>query len=302
MSRARLLTDYLAPGRSYRYGSDHRCQRAELHLPAGRGPHPVVVTIHGGSWAAGVTKVVMRGLARDLTRRGYAVWNIEYRRIGRGQGGGWPLTFVAAPAAIAPLAPLAAPLALHRVTFFGHSAGGHLALWAASRARLPDGALGAAPRVEPVAAVSAAGVNDLAQSYGEAPGGAVGALMGGGPDDLPERYAVGDPPALAPLAIPVLLVHGTDDSTVSVRRSRNYAQAATARGANVELIEIPGEAGAHRSHVFPDSASWAAVAHWLAEQQTANGDETAGVGAGGVSARAEAMRGRPGAERVETAS
>ena len=63
MSRARLLTDCLAPGRSYRYGSEHRCQRAELHLPAGAGPHPVVVTIHGGSWSAGYGKIVMRGLA-----------------------------------------------------------------------------------------------------------------------------------------------------------------------------------------------------------------------------------------------
>jgi acetyl esterase/lipase len=302
MPRKRLLLDFLTPGRSHRYGFDHRCQRAELHLPGGPGPHPVVVTVHGGAWKAGFSKRVMRALARDLVRRGYAVWNIEYRRLGRGQDGGWPLTFVDVAAAIDHLAGVTAPLDLGRVTFYGHSAGGHLALWAASRGRLPDGALGAAPRVEPVAAVSAAGVNDLAQSYGEAPGGAVGALMGGGPDDLPERYAVGDPLALAPLAIPVLLVHGTDDSTVSVRRSRNYAQAATARGANVELIEIPGEAGAHRSHVFPDSASWAAVTHWLAEQQTANGDETADVGAGGVSARAEAMRGQPGAERVETAS
>src|ERR1019366_7529137 len=100
MSRARLLLDFLTPGRSVRYGSDHRCQRAELHLPAGAGPHPVVVTIHGGSWAAGVSKPVMRALAGDLTRRGQAVWNIEYRRIGRGQGGGWPLTFVDVSAAI----------------------------------------------------------------------------------------------------------------------------------------------------------------------------------------------------------
>jgi acetyl esterase/lipase len=276
MSRARLLTDYLAPGRSYRYGSDHRCQRAELHLPAGRGPHPVVVTIHGGSWAAGVTKVVMRGLARDLARRGYAAWNIEYRRVGRGQGGGWPLTFVDVAAAIDHLHSVAAPLDLDQVTVYGHSAGGQLALWAASRSRLLDGAPGAGPRIEPVAAVSAAGVNDLAQTYRDAPGGAVGALMGDGPDDVPERYAIADPIALLPLAIPVLLVHGTDDATVSVRRSRNYAQAARARGGAAELLEIPGEAGRHRSHVFADGESWALVRRWLDErrQQTRAGERT----------------------------
>ena len=267
MSRARLLTDYLAPGRSYRYGSDHRCQRAELHLPAGRGPHPIVVTIHGGSWSTGVTKVVMRGLARDLTRRGYAAWNIEYRRIGRGEGGGWPLTFVDVAAAIDHLRAVAAPLDLDQVTFYGHSAGGQLALWAASRGRLPDGAPGARPQIEPVAAVSAAGVNDLAQAYRDAPGGAVGWLMGGGPDEVPERYSVADPIALLPLAIPVLLVHGTDDATVSVRRSRNYAQAARARGGAAELLEIPGEAGRHRSHIFADGASWALVRRWLDERR-----------------------------------
>ena len=111
--------------------------------------------------------------------------------------------------------------------------------------------------------MSAAGVNDLAQTYREAPGGAVGRLMGGGPDELPDRYALADPIALVPLAIPVLLVHGSDDATVSVRRSRNYAEAARARGASVELVEIPGEAGSHRSHVFSGSASFAAVLGWL---------------------------------------
>jgi acetyl esterase/lipase len=269
MSRARLLLDFLTPGRSVRYGSDHRCQRAELHLPAGTGPHPVVVTIHGGSWAVGFSKRVMRALAGDLARRGYAVWNIEYRRMGRGQGGGWPLTFVDVGAAIDHLRAVAAPLDLDRVTVLGHSAGGQLALWAASRRHLPEGAPGANPRIEPVAAVSAAGVNDLAQTYRDAPRGAVAALMGGGPDELPERYAIADPMALLPLAIPVLLVHGTDDATVSVRRSRNYAREARALGAPVELIEIPGEAGGHRSHVFPDSESWAAVSGWLEAQRRA---------------------------------
>jgi len=263
VSRARLLLDVLAPARSYRYGFEHRCQRADLHLPAGAGPHPVVVAIHGGSWMAGYGKIVMRGLAGDLVRRGYAVWNIEYRRIGRGQGGGWPHTFLDVAAAVDHLATVAAPLALDRVTVLGHSAGGQLALWAAGRGRLPAGAPGCAPRIEPTAAISAAGVNDLAQTYREAPHGVVGVLMGGGPDAWPDRYAVADPVALVPLPLPVLLVHGSDDVTVSVRRSRHYAQAARAHGGQVELIEIAGAAGSHRSHVDPRSASWAAITSWL---------------------------------------
>jgi len=263
MPRSRLLLDFATPGRSHRYGSEHRCQRAELHLPRGGGPHPVTVTIHGGSWTVGYGKVVMRALAGDLVRRGQAVWNIEYRRLGGGQGGGWPATFTDVAAAIDHLATLPAPLDLGRVTVLGHSAGGQLALWAASRGRLPAGAPGSGPRVEAVAAVSAAGVNDLAQSWREVPAGAVGALMGGGPDEVPERYAVADPIALVPLAIPVLLVHGSEDRTVSVRRSRNYARAARGAGGRVELAEIAGEAGAHRNHVFPSGPAWAAVTDWL---------------------------------------
>jgi acetyl esterase/lipase len=263
MPRTRLLLDFLTPGQSHRYGDAHRCQRAELHLPPGPGPHPVVVTIHGGSWSAGVSKPVMRGLAASLVRQGYAAWNIEYRRIGRGQNGGWPATFEDVAAAIDHLDRLTAPLDLDDVTIYGHSAGGHLALWAASRGRLPAGAPGAGPRVAARSVVSAAGVCDLAQSCRETPGGVVGLLMGGGPDDVPERYAVADPIALVPPPAAVLLVHGTDDVTVSVRRSRNYAAAARAAGTEVELHEIAGDAGRHRSHILPASASWAAVTRWL---------------------------------------
>jgi acetyl esterase/lipase len=268
VSRARLLLDFVTPRRAYRYGVEHRCQRADLHLPAGAGPHPVVVTIHGGGWRARWGKIVMRGLAGDLARRGYAVWNVEYRRIGRGEGGGWPATFLDVAAAIDHLANVAEPLDLDRVTFLGHSAGGQLALWAAGRGALPRGAPGAAPVVEAAAAISAAGVDDLAQTYREAPHGIVGVLMGGGPDERPERYAIADPLAHVPLPLPVLLVHGTDDATVSVRRSRNYLAAARALGGDVELIEIAGAAGSHRSHVDPASASWAAITRWLARRGT----------------------------------
>jgi acetyl esterase/lipase len=232
----------------------------------------VVVTIHGGSWAAGYSKIVMRGIGGDLVRRGWAVWNIEYRRVGRGQGGGWPATFADVGAAIDHLGLVDAPLALDQVTLLGHSAGGQLALWAGGRESLPVDAPGANPSIMPIAAISQAGVNDLATAYRETQGGAVGWLMGGSPDAFPERYAIGDPIARVPLAIPVLLVHGTDDTTVSVRRSRNYAAAARAAGGDVELVEIAGEDGAHRRHVDPDGVAWAAVTGWL--------EETARVGAG----------------------
>ena len=264
LARARAVLALAAPHRTHRYGEAHRCQVADLHLPRTGGRHPVLVTIHGGSWSVGYGRIVMRALAADATRRGYAAWNIEYRRIGRNQGGGWPVTFEDVAAAVDHLTVLRAPLDLTRVAIAGHSAGGQLALWAAGRAALAPTDPGAGPRIEPVAAVSAAGMNDLAGAWRDHPRGIVGTLLGGGPDEVPERYAVADPIAQVPLALPVLLVHGTDDATVSVRRSRDYAQAALERGGQVDLVEIPGPAGAHRKHIDPTGESWNAITAWLA--------------------------------------
>lgn len=265
MSRLRLLLDVLTPRRSYPYGGA-QSQRAELWLPGGPGPHPVVVAIHGGSWQAGYSKVVMRGVAGDLARRGFAVWNIEYRRVGRGQGGGWPATFADVASAIDALDGLAAPLDLEHVTLLGHSAGATLALWAGGRATLPADAPGASPRIQPAAVVAQAAPADLAGIYRATfpDGGAVGVLMGGSPDGFPERYARADPIGLVPIPVPVLLIHGTEDAIVSVLHSRHYAQAARAAGGEVELVEIEGAAdGRHRAHVDPDSRAWAVVAGWL---------------------------------------
>ncbi len=159
MARMRLILDVLAPRQRHRYGP-HRSQRADLYLPRRARPHPVMVLIHGGSWQVRYGKIVMRGLAGDLMRRGWAVWNIEYRRVG--DGGGWPATFEDVAAAIDHLATLDAPVDLERVSILGHSAGGHLALWAAGRAKLPPGSAGYARRHHRVRRViSQAGVCDL---------------------------------------------------------------------------------------------------------------------------------------------
>jgi acetyl esterase/lipase len=260
---ARLILDFLSHGRSHRYGP-HASQRADLYMPSGLGPHPVIVLIHGGSWQKRYGKVFTRGLAGDLLRRGFAVWNIEYRRVGA--GGGWPNTFADVAAAIDQLATLEDPrLDLERVTFIGHSAGGHLALWAAGRPNLPDGAPGALdgpPRVRPRRVISLAGVADLGDAYRRWHGGVVRDLMGGSPEEVPERYAAADPIRLLPLDIPALLVHGARDETVSIAISRNYAEAARAAGGEVDLVEIEGEVG-HRTHLDPRSAAWAAVVERL---------------------------------------
>jgi acetyl esterase/lipase len=282
-----MILDFLSRGRSHRYGPASS-QRADLYLPSGPGPHPVMVLIHGGSWSKRYGKIVMRGLAGDLVRRGWAVWNIEYRRLG--DGGGWPTTFEDVATAIDHLAELDEErLDLERVTILGHSAGGHLALWAAGRSNLPAGAPGAlglairetvtlngseAPdsstrldrpaRIQPRRVISMAGVADLGYAYRLWHGGAVRALMGGSPEEVPERYAAGDPIRLLPLSIPALLVHGVLDETVSVKLSRSYVDATRAAGGEIELVEIQGPAGRHRAHIDPRGDAWAAVIHRLA--------------------------------------
>jgi acetyl esterase/lipase len=269
VARTRLILDFLSRGQSHRYGP-HASQRADLYVPREPGPHPVFVLIHGGSWHKRYGRVFMRWLGGDLLRRGYAVWNIEYRRLGG--GGGWPATFADVAAAIDYLAAIEDPrLDLERVTLLGHSAGGHLALWAAGRPNLPTGAPGAidgAPRVRPRRVISQAGVADLGLAYRLWRGGAARALMGGSPEEVPERYAAGDPIRLLPLEIPALLVHGVLDETVSIELSRAYAEAARAAGGEVELVEVEGPAGSHRAHLDPRGAAWAAVTEHLDDPST----------------------------------
>lgn len=206
------------------------------------------MAIHGGYWRARYGKRLEKAVAVDLARRGIAVWNIEYRRLGRGQGGGWPATFEDVAAAIDQLAELNDPrLDLSDVTAFGHSAGGQLALWATSREQA---------RVRIARVCAQAGVCDLASA-----GGAARELMGGGPEQVPERYARADPMQLVPLGVPILLVHGAEDATVPVKRSRRFAEAARDAGDDVTLVEP--NPGGHRVHIDPRSEAWATAASWI---------------------------------------
>jgi acetyl esterase/lipase len=206
--------------------------------------------LHGGYWRARYSKRVMKAASVDLARRGVAAWNVEYRRIGRGQGGGWPATLDDVGAAIDHLAEVSrGRLDLSAgVTAVGHSAGGQLALWSASRG----------DAVVPVRRVVAqAAVCNLAVA-----GEPAWEFMGGSPDEVPERYDAADPMRLLPLGVPTLLVHGAEDETVSVERSREYFAAARAAGDPVELVEpVPG---GHRVHPDPRTEAWRVAAEWVA--------------------------------------
>ena len=127
-----------APQATIAYGADDY-QKVDLWLPAGPGPFPVVLMVHGGCWTTSIAdRSLMDWAADDLRKAGYAVWNIDYRGVDR-PGGGYPGTFQDAAAATDLLRANAAKyhLDLSRVVAVGHSAGGHLALWLAARPKLP---------------------------------------------------------------------------------------------------------------------------------------------------------------------
>jgi acetyl esterase/lipase len=233
-------------------------QVGELWPARPGGPHPVVVLLHGGFWRRRYRLDLMHALAADLQRRGVAVWNLEYRRVGS-PGGGWPGTFEDVAAGFDVLRGLAGRyrLDLERVTAVGHSAGGHLALWLAARGRLRHGP-GARAALLPALAVALAGVCDLYEAARRhLSNDAVVELLGGGPDERPEAYRLASPAALLPLGVPQMLVHGTADATVPFEISQRYAAAARAAGDACELVALDGVD--HLAPIDPATAAWRTV-------------------------------------------
>ena len=235
-------------------------QKAELRLPKGPGPHPVVIVIHGGCWQAPWGFDHVRGLAAALTAEGYATWSLEYRRLGD-PGGGWPGTLEDVGRGADHLREVARahPLDLDRVVALGHSAGGQLALWLAARPRLPEGSpLRAAKPLPLRGVVSLAGITDLrAGATGGVCGDAIPRLLGGPPQDHADRLGQSSPIERLPLGVPARLVCGARDPIVPTEQARAYAAAAKKAGdtVSVEVVEGAG----HFELVDPGSSAWSAV-------------------------------------------
>jgi acetyl esterase/lipase len=244
-SRDVLTRPASAPDVVVRYGP-RDYQIADVRLPTRKGA-PLVVLLHGGFWRAIWDRTHTRPMADALAAAGFAVATPEYARTGG--GGGWPTTFddvalavralpadvvAAVGEAVDPTAP---------TVLVGHSAGGQLALWCASQP-LPVGYAGV---------VALAPVADLIEAYLlDLDAGAVRELLGAGADEAPDRYAYADPCRLPAPSVPVVVVHGLDDTNVPPALSRRYA---THAGAELRLLDGVG----HFGLIDPKSTAWPIV-------------------------------------------
>ncbi len=249
-----------------RYGP-HPSQVADLSLPPGSGRLPVAVIVHGGFWRTKYGRSLGTQLARDLRRRGVATLNVEYRRVGssrRAGGGGWPLTCLDVAAAVDLLAGRDVSAArdlsrldLDRVVAVGHSAGGQLAGWLASRPLFPADLPGASPAVRLSGFVSQAGVLDLEQAAAENLGaGAAQDFLGGDPATVPEAYRAASPINWLP-DVSAVCVHGSADDVVPINQSERYQAAAQQAGRTVELVRLDGVG--HREMIVPMHRAWHAA-------------------------------------------
>lgn len=237
------------------YGADP-VAFGELRLPAKAAPHPAAVVIHGGCWRSRFGLEGVAPLAAALAGAGIATWSIEYRRIGD-PGGGWPGTFEDVARGAGALAALAARgLDAERAILIGHSAGAHLALWLAGRR---GGGSPAAPSATFRAVLALAPITDLAE-FGRGSGWcnrSVARLLGGAPEEVPERYAATSPIDLLPLGVPTRILHGEEDDVVPVAQSREFAGRAASLADDVRLEVLPGVG--HFDLVDPGAPSWERV-------------------------------------------
>ena len=240
-------------------------QFVELWLPDGSGPFPVAIVIHGGCWRADLPGLeLMNPAAQDLRRRGIAVWNVEYRRIGQ-PGGGYPGTYHDIATAV-DLLRTEGPrrgLKLDHIVAVGHSAGGHLALWAAARRRI--GASSPLRTSDPLpieAVISLGGFSDLKRQRAAIASpcgkGMVEAMTGAPSPGRPDVYADTSPAALLPLGVRQVLIHGSNDTISPPTLELSYREAAAAAGDKVDARTV-GDAG-HFELIAPGERAWSTAA------------------------------------------
>ena len=227
-----------------RYG-DEPSQFVEWWRPDHNPGAPVVVFIHGGCWLSEYDISHAAAFSSALVDRGYAVWSIEYRRVGEANGG-WPHSLDDVNLAIHTLMSYSDQLDTDRVALLGHSAGGHLALLAGSHTQPAlrfDAVLGLAP----IANLSA-----YAQG-GNSCQRATPLFMGGTPEQMPDAYAAADP-SQQRLNTNTMTMIAAEDQIVAARF-------ASISGMNLEVINGAG----HFDFLHPHTDAFAAITNYLEE-------------------------------------
>ncbi|ROZ62316.1 alpha/beta hydrolase [Kocuria soli] len=253
-----------------RWGEDPERQSGQLYLPdpivwsgGDRRPtYPVMVFFHGGGWTDTSGPEYCQAAARDLACYGVAVWMPTYR--GTPSPGGWPMTFDDAADGLDFVRELGAHADftpnLERVHVTGHSAGGQLAAWVSARNAFPAGTPGAGSgpsgdrvRVRSVTALSA--VLDLDKAVTEDDDHWALDVMGGRPDEHPDRYRRVSPLRGLPSSVPVNVLHGRADSTVPVNTLRDYLKRHAQTGNTGRVILLDG--AEHNDFVALRNRAWA---------------------------------------------
>jgi acetyl esterase/lipase len=251
-------------GQRIAYGTDS-LQFGDLRLPAAATAGarvPLVIVVHGGCWIAGYASLRNAApLADALAARGVASWNVEYRRTDH-PGGGWPGTFrdVAMAADYVRTLVKLHPIDTTRIVIAGHSAGGHLALWLATRRALaPTSDLAVGTPLPITGVVSIGGIGDLREFAGRPRDGCnigVEKLLGGAPDNVPTHLAAGSPIARLPLHVPSVHIAGDADGIAPVAVREAFAAAATKAGDQATVVTVPG---GHFEPMAPSTLSGQAV-------------------------------------------
>jgi len=237
-------------------------QFAELRFPHGRGPFPLLFVIHGGFWRSEYDLSHIGSLCAAFSSKGIITCNLEYRRLGD-SGGGWPGTFQDISLATEHVLKIVSQdsrVDAARTAVLGHSAGGHLAHWLAGRHRIPESSpLHSGQNYSLGFAVSLAGVCDLRTAWKQRLGsGVVARLMGGTPDEYPDRYDAGSPIELLPSGARQVLIHGTADVTVPVSQSERFVERAERLGEQPTLVKLDGVG--HFELIDPESDVWPRIA------------------------------------------
>jgi len=237
------------------YLGPDREEKGDLYLPANVAPGtrcPAVVIIHGGGWSGGDKGAVREiNIGTTLAAHGYVGFSINYVLANKGNPT-WPQNLYDCKTAVRWLRKNADRLNIdpEHIGAIGGSAGGHLTAMLAVTG--PDAGLDPpGPYGEYSCQIQAA--VDL---YGPAdlmtwpPHGKGISMLPAAREAKPELYRLASPGTHPDKNDPpILILHGTADTTVDVVQSKQLAEVLKQTGTRHELILVEG--APHTFHLQP---------------------------------------------------